>query len=109
MEPASFILSTRSARYLDISVPARGLVASLGRYGHRRPPVELSLMHDDLLIVFSEVALYRTVRQRQLADSTGILAAVLLVLNLLSLLPLPPGSSFSGRPFTQPVKFLFGY
>jgi hypothetical protein len=57
-----------------------GIVARLWSY---------HLMHDDLLIVFSEVTLYRTVRQRQLADSTGILAAVLLVLNLLSLLPPP--------------------
>src|SRR5215813_8384610 len=42
MEASSFILCTRSARYLDISLPATRLVASLGRNGHRRPPVELS-------------------------------------------------------------------
>jgi asparagine N-glycosylation enzyme membrane subunit Stt3 len=57
-----------------------GIVARLWSY---------HLMHDDLLIVFSEVALYRTVRQRQLADSTGILAAVLLTLTLLLMLPPP--------------------
>jgi len=61
-----------------------GIVARLWSY---------HLMHDDLLIVFSEVALYRTVRQRQLADSTGIVAAVLLALTLLLMLP-PPGRVF---------------
>ena len=45
------------------------------------------LIYDNLLIVFSEVALYRTVRQRQLADPTGILAAVLLTLTVLLMLP----------------------
>jgi len=45
------------------------------------------LIYDNLLIVFSEVALYRTVRQRQFADSTGALAAVLLTLTVLLMLP----------------------
>ena len=55
-----------------------GIVARLWSY---------HLIYDNLLIVFSEVALYRTVRQRQLADPTGILAAVLLTLTVLLMLP----------------------
>src|SRR5262249_15302918 len=42
MEFSSFFLCPGCVRFLDISLPATRLVVSLGRNGHRRPPVELS-------------------------------------------------------------------
>jgi len=90
--PASFFvlvaLGIWTYRYrrqdLWLLLGVTGIVARLWSY---------HFMHDNLLIVFSEVALYRTVRQRQLADSTRILAAVLLALSLLLMLP-PPSRLF---------------
>jgi hypothetical protein len=84
--PASFLvlvaLGIWTYRYrredLWLLLGVTGIVARLWSY---------HLIYDNLLIVFSEVALYRTVRQRQLADSTGIVAAVLLTLTLLLMLP----------------------
>jgi hypothetical protein len=84
--PASFLvlvaLGIWTYRYrqedLWLLLGVTGIVARLWSY---------HLIYDNLLIVFSEVALYRTVRQRQLADPIGIVAAVLLTLTLLLMLP----------------------
>ena len=84
--PASFLvlvgLGIWTYRYrredLWLLLGVTGIVARLWSY---------HLIYDNLLIVFSEVALYRTVRQRQLADPTGIVAAILLTLTVLLMLP----------------------
>jgi hypothetical protein len=86
--PASFLalvaLGIWTYRYrgadLWLLLGVTGIVARLWSY---------HLTHDDLVIILSEVALYRTVRQRQFADLTGIVAAVLLTLSLLLMIPPP--------------------